>query len=50
MNSSINTIEIITFLLLFFGIALSIGKYQYNKQIKKNTHESSNKYNSKFTS
>ncbi len=50
MNSSINTIEVITFFFLFFGIALSIGKYQYNKQIKKNTHESANKHNNKFIS
>lgn len=50
MNSDINSIEVITFFLLFFGIALSIGKYQYNKQIKKNTHDSTNKHNSKFTS
>ena len=44
MNSDINSIEVITFFLLFFGIALS------NKQIKKNTHDSTNKHNSKFTS
>jgi len=32
MNSSINAIEVITIFILFLGIALSIGKYQYNKQ------------------